>query len=369
MIPHNGTIDYNEESAKNSPPLVYFSFDLFGNIFSQMSQTESNPSEDDQEVVEYQRGISDGVNESGGSGGSGKNLRMYCFACHRAEYHYNALKGTAYHHLLIGLTFGMAVLFGPYRCRCCGYRRLCRYNFLNPKYHYHQWKYSGKTGTTPTTEVRRKRSSSSKETRTELESSSPKSEVRLVGDSGTDSMPRKRRRKKNKKLKTVPLIDSIGESRRQRARQERFEQMTVATEQVADFSIEGLMGSFETEESRKQRIRDMEEARATKDPFVGKKAKPRKKIKGQPKRRKTKKTKLTGPTIYCFRCHQNNEHYNVIKGTTYYFFLFGITFGLISLLGPFRCSCCSKKRLGAANFLNPKYFFRGLLQRSNNGYG
>ena len=150
---------------------------------------------------------------------------------------------------------------------------------------------------------------------------------------------------------------------------ERLEHYAGEHAAVADYSIEGLMGSFETEESRKQRRTEIEEARALKDPFVGKKARPRKKVKGKPKRRYAKKTRLTGPKLYCFRCHQNNEHFHVLKGTGYYFFLFGISFGIAALFGPFRCSCCSKKRLWGANFLNPKYYVRSLLQRGGGGYG
>ena len=102
--------------------------------------------------------------------------------------------------------------------------------------------------------------------------------------------------------------------------------------------------------------------------FVARKATPRKKPKGKLKRRYARKAKLTGPTLHCFGCKQDNEHFHALKGTAYYFFFFGITFGLIPLLGPFRCSVCSRKRLFISNLLNPRYHLRKFLERTGSGY-
>ena len=368
------------------------------------SSTSSELNENDEIFDEYQRGISDNFNQNVSS--NAKNRKLYCFSCHRLEYHYSALKGTSYHYLLIGCTFGLALIFGPYRCRCCGHRRLCRYNFLNLRYHLHRRKYSIKSSSKSSRRRSSERRSTSRSSEQSESTSSERSDSNLSGPSKSCSTersvesngirrtdpghsestsfvvadpkpdeienPRRRRRRSrrsrdNKTLKSVPQIDSIGKERREREHREQLE-IYAGVQQVPDFSIEGLMGSFETEESRKQKLLEIEEARAEKDPFVGKKAKPRKKTKGKPKRRFARKSRLTGPSIYCFTCHQDSEHYHVMKGTSYYFFVFGISFGLAGLVGPFRCSCCSKKRFWIANLLNPKYYIRGMLQRTG-GYG
>ena len=315
-----------------------------------MSQAEVTPeknrSETDEGPLDFQRGISDGFQGTGDVVESKKKL--YCFSCHRMEYHYNALKGTAYHHLLVGFTFGLALIFGPYRCRCCGYRRLCRFDFLNPKFHYHRWKYSGKSGSGSSPTIRPRKKVKPKSTKEISRKPDPESEPNQNLDSNPAS---KRSKRRPKKLKSVPIVDSIRKEREERKKAENLE--TYSSGQSLDYSIDGLMGSFETEESRRERLADIERIRAEKDPFVGKKAKPRKKYKGKPKRRNVKKVRMTGPNLYCFSCKQDLEHYHVLNGNPSYFFFFGITFGLISLLGPFRCSVCSKRRFMAANWLHP----------------
>ena len=342
-------------------------------------ETTQKSDQDTSKVDEYQRGISDGFNESAALSTT-KSKRLYCFACHRMEYHYNALKGAYYHHLLIGITFGLALIFGPYRCRCCGYRRMVRYNFLNPRFHYHRWKYS-KTSSNSSTKSKSSKKSRASSSRSSSGQSSRREKDRLVelstearirADEPEPLEPashngsrRRRRKQKSKKLKSVPIVDNIGKDRRKQKEQEIVEQLS--TGQV-DFSIDGLVGSFETEESRKQRLAEIEDERAQRDPFVAKKAKPRKKIKGKPKRRFAKKERLTGPKLYCFTCKQTNEHFHFLKGNSLFFFFFGITFGLISIVGPMRCSICSKRRLFCADFLNPKYYIRHILSNSKNGY-
>ena len=335
---------------------------------------EATSSDTTEESVEFQRSISDGFSDVGGAQqSSSKNLRLYCFACHRLEYHYNALKGTYYHHLLVGLTFGLAWLFGPYRCRCCGYRRLARFNILNLKYHYHRWKYAkGSSSNNSTSRSKRSRSdkpenSSSKAQENRLSIIGQEDEVLRLDELESKSSQSRRRRRKKKLLKAVPVIDSIGKERRARQRVEELTQP--AQHGAVNFSIDGIVESFETEESRKERLERIAEERATRGPFEAKKAKPRKKYKGKPKRRFAKKERLTGPEVYCFTCKQNNEHFHVLKGSAYYSFLFGITFGLSAFVGPFRCSVCSRKRLLGSDLLNPKWYVRELLSNSKNGYG
>lgn len=391
-----------------------------------MIETENNVELEDEviEAAEYQRGISDDFLSVGTSSGASK-LRIYCFACHRMEYHYSTLKGKSYHYLLVGLTFGLALIFGPYRCRCCGHRRFVRYNSLNPRFWLHRWKYSGKSTSSKRSSrsgssKRRSRSSRYEEDVVELVDDSedvtvqngvspstngsthdpgrsngsvtdPRrandsrptndspptndSEPIEIIDDGAEEQPRRRRRRRRRKLKTVPVVDSIRKAREERLAKELAKEQAeqYETSGEGDFSIDGLMGSFETTESKKARQEELAKKRAeSPDPFAGNK--PRRKShrsmkrRGRkPKRRHAKKERLHGPTLYCFNCQQEVEHYHSFSGTGYYFFLFGVTFGLITILGPFRCSICSKKRLWCSNMLNPKFYVRNWL--SNRGYG
>ncbi len=315
-----------------------------------------------EEPLESQRGISDNFRSpvAPSSASTGKSRKLYCFSCHRLENHYNALKGKSYHYLLVGITFGLVSLFGPYRCRCCGHRRLCRSNFLNLRYHYHVWQYSGKSNLAKRAKARALAGSSTRSDKLDRDAVGDRSSIESPGDLNGES-PRRRRKRK---LKAAPIVDSIGKQRRQREAERAMEPVHGNS---MDYSIEGLLTSFETVESRKQKAREAAE-RAANNPFVAKKATPRKKPKGQLKRRYARKAKLSGPKLYCFGCKQDNEHFHTLKGTAYYFFFFGITFGLIPLLGPFRCSVCSRKRLFISNLLNPKYYIRQFLERTGNGY-
>jgi hypothetical protein len=65
--------------------------------------------------------------------------RLFCFHCNRPESHYNSLKGRWYYMILKGMTFGLVKFYGPYRCRCCGHRRLFSCNRYHPKFIYRQW--------------------------------------------------------------------------------------------------------------------------------------------------------------------------------------------------------------------------------------
>ena len=334
-----------------------------------MIDTELKPQESLLDAVEeYQRGISDGFGSVGNSPGkaSRKALRLYCFSCHRTENHYNTLKGKSYHYLLIGMTMGLVWLFGAYRCRCCGHRRLVRFNNLNLRYHYHRWKYAGKFNTNRLTvkPVYRQDKSSNKQVGVESDSENGT----LNGESSIHSnasINGNNRRRRKRKLKSVPSIDSIGRERRQRQEKLQVEQLTTG---YMDFSIESLVQSLETDASRKLKA-ELEAASRIREPLIARKAKPRKQINGKPKRRYAKKERLSGPNLYCFGCKQNNQHFHRFKGTPFYFFLFGITLGLIAIIGPFRCSICTRNRLFGLNLLNPKYYVRRYIERIGDGYG
>lgn len=65
-----------------------------------------------------------------------KKRKIYCFNCNRQEFHIMAYKGTSLHSLLVGMTFGLARIFGPYRCTCCGKKRAMFADFCSLSYHW-----------------------------------------------------------------------------------------------------------------------------------------------------------------------------------------------------------------------------------------
>ncbi len=64
-----------------------------------------------------------------------KRIGLHCFNCNRMEGHYLLFYRRAWYSYLIGLTFGLAVIAGPYRCQCCGAARFMMSNLLHPKYY------------------------------------------------------------------------------------------------------------------------------------------------------------------------------------------------------------------------------------------
>ena len=325
---------------------------------------------------------------------SSRSRRIYCFSCHRPEYHANALRSTRLHHLLAGMTFGLAYLFGPYRCRCCGYVRYCRYNFLNVRYYFHRAKFGKKVRRSV-----RELSATQPEAVSSFEPgvnerfddghASPTEETsghRAPHQDGpvglerhdaevTQAVPasapaggtstvertherRRRRRKRNLTLKAVPRVDTIGKERKEK---QKLDEYSGEAQQIVDYSVEGLMGTFETTESRKVKKPEPEKPREPKVTFEAKKvSSSRSKKRGKRRRRSAKRVKLTGPKLLCFTCSQTQEHFNVAKSTGYYPFFIGISLGLVALVGPFRCSICSKRRFSRLNFLHPKYYFKSL---------
>ena len=296
-----------------------------------------------------QFGISDTAIANSNLSSTG-NRKLYCFSCHRQESHYFALKGKAHYYLMVGMTFGFILLFGPYRCRCCGHKRLCKYNFLNIRYHIHRRKYT--KSSSPVVVTKSSRSSAT-------HSSDEYSETYEKEWSDDTDVKRK---KKRRRLKSVPIVETIGKERREQRELEIVQQHQIG---AADFTMDGLLSSFETEQSLRAKSAEL---RIDRPEFVARKAKPRKKLRGKPKRRHAKKTRLSGPTLYCFSCKQNNEHFHHLKASSFYSFFFGITLGLILLIGPYRCSVCSKRRLFGLNILHPKYYVRHLIEQLGEGY-
>ena len=63
-----------------------------------------------------------------------KIIQLYCFACNRIERHSRSAGRRWLYSYLLGLTVGLIFLVGPYRCHCCGAKRLMCTNVLNPRY-------------------------------------------------------------------------------------------------------------------------------------------------------------------------------------------------------------------------------------------
>lgn len=90
---------------------------------------------DDEEVEEHDVEYEDDQAE-GTAGGKKRKRRFYqlhCFHCNRKETFYNAYRGYWIHSFFLGFTFGLANIIGPFKCKCCGHRRLMQADFLNPR--------------------------------------------------------------------------------------------------------------------------------------------------------------------------------------------------------------------------------------------
>ena len=69
------------------------------------------------------------------TGSRRKRIGLRCFNCNRLEGHYLLFYRQMWYSYIIGLTFGLAVIVGPYRCQCCGASRFMVSNLLHPKYY------------------------------------------------------------------------------------------------------------------------------------------------------------------------------------------------------------------------------------------
>ena len=90
----------------------------------------------DQGEVEYAEYDDEPIDELHAETGSRrKRIGLKCFNCNRLEGHYLLFYRRLWYSYLIGLTFGLAVIAGPYRCQCCGSSRFMMSNLLHPKYY------------------------------------------------------------------------------------------------------------------------------------------------------------------------------------------------------------------------------------------
>lgn len=68
---------------------------------------------------------------------SRKRRYLICFSCNRVEGHFLVTGRRWFFSYLLGLSFGLILLIGPYRCQCCGASRLMYFESLNPRYWLH----------------------------------------------------------------------------------------------------------------------------------------------------------------------------------------------------------------------------------------
>lgn len=66
---------------------------------------------------------------------------LYCFHCNRKESHVPIKSYNRLSSFILGMTFGLTRLIGPFYCRCCGNSRLFWADWVNPRYHWIQWQY------------------------------------------------------------------------------------------------------------------------------------------------------------------------------------------------------------------------------------
>ncbi len=101
--------------------------EFLDNEYENSPELEQYPVEDVPELV-FQ-----GTMEQEIGHGSRKRHQLYCFHCNRFESHYHSLQKKWYFSYLVGFTFGMTSIVGPYRCVCCGHSRLSRLNHIHPR--------------------------------------------------------------------------------------------------------------------------------------------------------------------------------------------------------------------------------------------
>ena len=69
-----------------------------------------------------------------------KRKWLFCFHCNRPESHALYRQNRWYYSFLIGLTFGLVRLIGPFQCQCCGATRLMSSNFTSLSYWFRKFR-------------------------------------------------------------------------------------------------------------------------------------------------------------------------------------------------------------------------------------
>lgn len=75
------------------------------------------------------------------SGSRSKRRKLICFACNRMEGHFLVAGRRWFFSFLLGLSFGLVLVFGPYRCQCCGTDRWMAFDSLNLRYWFRQFRH------------------------------------------------------------------------------------------------------------------------------------------------------------------------------------------------------------------------------------
>lgn len=94
---------------------------------------ESSPAEIDTDEEDFVDPLEDDELDFP-SRGSRKRIGMFCFHCNRREGHFLYRQNRWYYSYLIGLTFGLIKIVGPYQCQCCGHRRFMCADWISLRY-------------------------------------------------------------------------------------------------------------------------------------------------------------------------------------------------------------------------------------------
>ena len=67
--------------------------------------------------------------------------------------------------------------------------------------------------------------------------------------------------------------------------------------------------------------------------------------------------------LHCFNCNRSESHFLAHKNRWFYSYLLGLTFGLITFIGPFRCQCCGDQRFFSTDRLHPRTWLQSPVVR------
>ena len=97
-------------------------------------EDELEDEEYDEDELYYDDDDDEEKEESSGSRKKKRRaIRLTCFYCNRKEGFYSAYRHYWLYSYFEGFTFGLINLFGPFRCRCCGRKRVIRSDAFHPR--------------------------------------------------------------------------------------------------------------------------------------------------------------------------------------------------------------------------------------------
>ena len=108
------------------------------NEFDESIETEDfideyEDDEYDEDELYYDDDDEEGDEKSAGSKKKRRVIRMTCFYCNRKEGFFSAYRHHWLYSYFEGFTFGLINLVGPFKCRCCGRKRLIRSDAFHPR--------------------------------------------------------------------------------------------------------------------------------------------------------------------------------------------------------------------------------------------